>query len=129
MSFCIRICILRKQHICNYAWGWKMCFMLSEEYPDVALVVSGNWLDSTVLSIELTHKWITFMSHYYILREFCKSKLMRSKLSFRRNLCIFGGGMKEILISHSSQVYVITTDIRNKTELTLRITGFENVSM
>lgn len=69
------------------------------------------------------------MPHYYILQEFCKSKLMRFKLSFKRNPCMFGGGTKEILISHSTQVYVITTDIRNKTELTLRITGFENVSI
>lgn len=78
-----------------------MCFMLSKEYSDIALVVCGNRLDATVLSIEQSHKWTTFMPHYYILQEFCKSKLMRSKLSFRRNPYIFSGGMKEILISHS----------------------------
>jgi len=54
---------------------------------------------------------------------------MSSKSSFRRNPCTFDGGTKEIMISHSSQVYVITTDIRNKTELTLGITSFEGVSI
>lgn len=57
------------------------------------------------------------------------STLMRSKLSFGKNPCAFGGGTKEILISHSSQGCVGTTDIENKTGLSLTVTGFENVSI
>lgn len=105
----------------------KYVFYASQRVSRCSSSICGNCLDPTVLSKQQCYKCTPFMPCCDILQEFCKSNLMRSKLSFRRNLCIFCDGTKKILISCGNQV--ITTDIRNKTELTLRMTGLDNVSL